>query len=213
MTIDHRPSTIDHRPSTIDHLGHWATNKILSGFTLIEMMVVIGIIAILGAVIVPGFKKIYSDFRMMETYNMLDSILSSMRSFYLIRNEQTWTIYYSKIEERLFPFLSGEWLEVKNHFWGISNYGTHPKLYDTKYVKRFYKIPDSYNPWYSTDGHKFCFRFYYKNGEPPYYLDDLIERYRERGYKVYHNGYDMINIFFPERIDDADNIFNGRYFR
>ena len=126
------------------------------------MMVVIGIIAILGAVVVPGFKKIYSDFKIMETRHMLDSILSAMRSFYLIRSEQTWTVSHSTIEDRLLPFLSGEWLEVKSHFYKILDYKYHhPALYDTKPVKRFYLIPDNFDPHYSTDGHGFKFRFYY----------------------------------------------------
>ena len=37
--------------------------KVKKGFTLIELMVVIGVISIVGIVIGPGLKKTYEDFR------------------------------------------------------------------------------------------------------------------------------------------------------
>ena len=58
-----------------------------AGFTLIEMMVVIGLIAIIGAWAVPGLKKAYEGFKFAETFDHLDTFRSSFRAYYLIMNE------------------------------------------------------------------------------------------------------------------------------
>ena len=57
------------------------------GFTLIEMMVVISLIAIVGAWAIPGLKKAYDSFKITETFDHLDTFRSSFRAFYLIMNE------------------------------------------------------------------------------------------------------------------------------
>ena len=72
------------------------------------MMVVIGIIAILGVMVVPGIKKAYGDFKIRETYDRIDSVISSMRSFYLVFNEPPSADFYlnTHADPRLAPFLS-----------------------------------------------------------------------------------------------------------
>ena len=57
------------------------------GFTLIEMMVVIGLIAVVGAWAIPGLKKAYDSFKFAETFDHLDTFRSSFTAFYLIKNE------------------------------------------------------------------------------------------------------------------------------
>ena len=165
-------------------------------------MVVIGIIAILGAVVVPGFKKIYSDFKINETYTLLDSIFSSMRSYYLIFNEKhapiDGTPWYA-IDERLISLLS-------------------PLL--KKFVGKFDKVSFGYNWYYFTPYRGFYlfyqgktiqntfvlgrFRLnkeYNGNGdmviERLYYWNDLLERYQNKGYTTYENGF-AFYIYPPE---------------
>ncbi|MGX8716385.1 MAG: type II secretion system protein [bacterium] len=88
-TIDHRPSTIDHRPSTIDHrpFGRLMVNKIYSGFTLLEMLVVIGIIALIATWAIPGVRRAYKDFMFRRSAENLDVIYGSIRAYYLVFNE------------------------------------------------------------------------------------------------------------------------------
>ena len=64
------------------------TSKIKhGGFTLIEMLVVIGIIAIVSSVAVPSFRKCYQDMKMKTTFEEIDILMNGFRSYYLIHNE------------------------------------------------------------------------------------------------------------------------------
>ena len=62
-------------------------NKRIIGFTLMELMVVIGIISIIGMAIGPGLKKTYQEFKINETLDITDILIKSLRSYYLIYNE------------------------------------------------------------------------------------------------------------------------------
>ncbi len=57
------------------------------GFTLIEMLIVIGLLAIVTTVAIPRFKKCYDDIRISKSIDDGDSLLQSMRAYYLIMNE------------------------------------------------------------------------------------------------------------------------------
>lgn len=57
------------------------------GFTLLEMLVVIGLLVIVTTVAVPQFKKCFQDLRLNKTLDDLDSLWQSTRSYYLIMNE------------------------------------------------------------------------------------------------------------------------------
>ena len=50
-------------------------------------MVVIGVIAILGVLIGPGVKKAYDDFKINKTLQEADTLITSLRSYYLIFNK------------------------------------------------------------------------------------------------------------------------------
>ena len=136
MTIDHRPSTIDHRPSTIDHrpstIDHLTTNRFRSAFTLIEMMVVIGIIALLAYGAAPGIKKAYEDFQLRKDLEFLDMLISSTRTYELVMNEYphlsfegrwaweaNWTLprYFTSGTPDVGGTIGllGSWLKVKPH--------------------------------------------------------------------------------------------------
>lgn len=57
------------------------------GFTLLEMLVVIGLLVIVTTIAVPHFKKCYDDIRLSKTLDDLDSLVQSVRSYYLVMNE------------------------------------------------------------------------------------------------------------------------------
>ena len=59
----------------------------IAAFTLIELMVVIGIITIICSVVGPGFKKFYDDFYMKKTLVDAATLVSACRSYYLVYNE------------------------------------------------------------------------------------------------------------------------------
>jgi prepilin-type N-terminal cleavage/methylation domain-containing protein len=57
------------------------------GFTLIEIIVALCIVAILTAIAVPGFRKVTEDYRLNSTVEDTLDILKACRNYYLIFNE------------------------------------------------------------------------------------------------------------------------------
>ncbi len=57
------------------------------GFTLLEMLVVIGLLVIVTTVAVPQFKKCFDDIHLNKSLDDLDSLMQSTRSYYLVMNE------------------------------------------------------------------------------------------------------------------------------
>ena len=162
------------------------------------MMVVIGIIAILGAVVVPGFKKAYSDFKIMQTYSKIDSVISGIRSFYLILNEQPkiqeWGTYW--VEVRMTPFLPGGWINPEDKVPTNDPEGRYGGLrfYEDKYPRLYLFKPTVF--------HFGNFRLRFWGDDAPYYCNDLVERYKQKGCSVTsaHNGYyHIVNIYLPEK--------------
>ena len=147
-------------------------------------MVVIGIIAILGAVVVPGFKKAYDDFKIRETYALLDSFFSTVRSYYLIHNEfhgmkgMTWG--YS---EDGFMILSSP--SVRKFF----SEGEYRSRYATRkfyFRKGLYLFPDKYKgqSYEGQSFHNYGGGLFLYTPCDVYYMHELVERYRGRGYFV-----------------------------
>ena len=58
-----------------------------NGFTLLEMLIVIGLLVIVTTVAIPQFKKSFDDIHINKTLDDLDSLLQSTRSYYLVMNE------------------------------------------------------------------------------------------------------------------------------
>jgi prepilin-type N-terminal cleavage/methylation domain-containing protein len=56
-------------------------------FTLIEMMVVLGILAIVSLWATPSIKRAIDDITMQKNAETFDTLYSSMRSYYLVLNE------------------------------------------------------------------------------------------------------------------------------
>lgn len=63
------------------------TNRFQAAFTLIEMMVVIGILSIVSYWAVPSIKKAHAALNLRRNTENLDMLYSAMRSYYLIFNE------------------------------------------------------------------------------------------------------------------------------
>ena len=68
-------------------IKHLAIHKRRAAFTLIEMMVVIGLISIVVSFAVPSLKRIYEDFKIDKTFNETEMLISSCKSYYLTMNE------------------------------------------------------------------------------------------------------------------------------
>ena len=58
-----------------------------SGFTLLEMMVVIALLVVVTTFAVPGFRKLYKDFRINEILDHVDTFFKGYRGYYLVNNE------------------------------------------------------------------------------------------------------------------------------
>ena len=50
-------------------------------------MVVIGIIAIVAGWAIPGLKRAYEDFKINETFDHIDTFISSLKAYYLVMSE------------------------------------------------------------------------------------------------------------------------------
>ena len=77
----------------------------IKAFTLIELMVVVGIITILGVIVGPGLKKTYDDFLMKKTLADAATLVSACRTYYLIYNEYPTDSKSGYIVEDLAPFV------------------------------------------------------------------------------------------------------------
>ncbi|MDR2396538.1 MAG: type II secretion system GspH family protein [Puniceicoccales bacterium] len=62
-------------------------NKRSCGFTLVEIMVALCIVAILTIIAVPGFKKTMRDLKFNEFACNFEGLIKAFRSYYLIFNE------------------------------------------------------------------------------------------------------------------------------
>ena len=155
-------------------------------------MVVIGIIAILSAFVVPGIKKAYSDFKIRETCDLLDTLASAKRSYYLIYNEQHGVPNgpHSNINEELLPFLSPQLMKFVDKYKGDERWGHKWRtFYLYKHLYLFYQRKQIYlhfirqvvvfePEWYGDS------TFF----DRVYYLDDMLKWFCKRGYRAKKSG-------------------------
>ena len=78
-----------------------AKQKKEKGFTLLEMLVVIGLLVLVTTVAVPQFKKCFQDIQLNKTLDDLDSLLQATRSYYLVMNELPEDEYSGRVSEEV----------------------------------------------------------------------------------------------------------------
>jgi prepilin-type N-terminal cleavage/methylation domain-containing protein len=94
-----------------------------NGFTLVEIIVTLCIVAILTAIAIPGFKKATEDFRLNSTLEDTLDIMKACRAYYLIFNEWPPDVA-DDIPDKLCLFVSGHLLDPNRggnnylHRWG-----------------------------------------------------------------------------------------------
>ena len=173
---------------------HFATHK-QSAFTLIEIMFVITLISVLMCWSVPSIKRAYKDFKTKETFEQINTLIASIKAFYLIDNEFPSHCQNNKIMAKdawCFPHIYYDKTSNKSeyvlaiHPYGAPAYNLDNWLDNTKH-RQFYvaifKNPSAYEwhmrlrdkyPTYKNhleDNHAACLGFWPK-----------LENYIESGY-------------------------------
>lgn len=65
--------------------------RVNMGFTLIELMIVVGIVAILAAITIPSYQESIKRARRVDAMTDLQSVVSRMESFYSTDSANTYT--------------------------------------------------------------------------------------------------------------------------
>jgi prepilin-type N-terminal cleavage/methylation domain-containing protein len=111
--------------------GHGRTSGDLSpsvtrnGFTLIEIVVTLCIVAILAAIAIPGFRKVTEDFRLNATLEDTLDIMKACRVYYLIFNEFLPDTSTNGIPNRLRPFLPYHLIKTATGNWNRAALGKY----------------------------------------------------------------------------------------
>jgi prepilin-type N-terminal cleavage/methylation domain-containing protein len=101
-----------------------------NGFTLVEIIVALCIVAILTAIAVPGFRKATEDFRLNATLEDTVDILKAFRAYYLIFNEFPPDASNSGIPSRLRPFVPHRLINPATSKWNVVPLGNKAYCYD-----------------------------------------------------------------------------------
>ncbi|MDR0647173.1 MAG: prepilin-type N-terminal cleavage/methylation domain-containing protein [Puniceicoccales bacterium] len=100
------------------------------GFTLIEIVVTLCIVAILTAIAIPGFRKATEDFRLNSTLEDTVDILKACRNYYLIFNEFPLDSCDSVIPNRLRLFVPHRLINTATGKWNALPLGNKAYSYD-----------------------------------------------------------------------------------
>lgn len=165
--------------------------KATVGFTLIELMVVIGIISIMTFWAVPSMKKGYNDFCAHDAFDALDTFFSAQRANYLILNEPVLNSnqHTFLIETSFSHFLPNKWLDPS----------TLTQINEHSFYNAEAKKPKYFQQEFSPQS------FAVSVGLSSYLLNnwnDLQEQYTNRGYSFSsftHDTYSGYNITLPEK--------------
>jgi prepilin-type N-terminal cleavage/methylation domain-containing protein len=104
---------------------------IRNGFTLIEVVVTLCIVAILSAIAIPGFRKATEDFRLNATLEDTVDILKSFRAYYLIFNEfPPDSSVMGAVPGRLLPFVPSRLRNPATGKWNAVPLGNKAYSYD-----------------------------------------------------------------------------------
>ncbi|MDR0392869.1 MAG: type II secretion system GspH family protein, partial [Puniceicoccales bacterium] len=102
------------------------------GFTLIEVVVTLCIVAILTAIAIPGFKKTTEDFRLNSTLEDTLDILKACRAYYLIFNEFPPDANWDDVPDKLRPFLPHHLINSSQRKWARRPLGKASYGYDVE---------------------------------------------------------------------------------
>ena len=161
----------DHRSQITDHKA----KRLIKGFTLIEMMVVIGIIAILSSVAIPGLRTLYRTYKTYEAYDQADTLIRTLTAYNLIMNTDYRSApmnYKQALLEQFTPFLPSNSFDPTKYV---------PQTTNVRSLN--WKIPDETNGWMSIGYRSFCLAQKYISGEyvTPYWWDGFVKRYTKQG--------------------------------
>jgi prepilin-type N-terminal cleavage/methylation domain-containing protein len=96
-----------------------------NGFTLIEIIVALCIVAILSAIAIPGFRKATEDFRLNSTLEDTLDIMKACRAYYLIFNE--WPPNVSNdIPDKLYPFVPSHLIDPRPSYGSLHQWNHRP---------------------------------------------------------------------------------------
>jgi prepilin-type N-terminal cleavage/methylation domain-containing protein len=102
------------------------------GFTLIEIIVALCIVAILTIIAIPGFKKATEDFRLNSTVEDTLDIIKACRNYYLIFNEFPPNMG-DDIPDKLLPFVPKHLIDPNRGTGGQVRRWNHRPLGKTAY--------------------------------------------------------------------------------
>lgn len=137
------------------------------GFTLIEMLVVIGMITIVTAIALPSLRGIYQDFRIRQTLAEVDTFISSLHSYCLIMND--------------FPTDSKRnYIKAKDAWCLPRNFHSVPSSGDYKFTCR---------PYMKTSGGTYCIDKFSTSNRALFALrdidKDMLSIYKDRIQQIY----------------------------
>ena len=167
--------------------------KLTSAFTLIEMMVVIGIIAIVAGWAIPGLKRVYEDFKINETFDRMDTLLSSFKAYYLIMSEFPSDSKQDKIK------IEYVWCVPSSYYDKTITNGTEYAFRIKPYQASAFDIDN----WFNQDGRKQFYVSLFGDAKPRTWYNRFLARYPHLKVKMEYSDASTCVGFFPGLEDYA----------